>query len=458
MPANSKPRQCSAFSATSRVKAEAIAVDKTCLAALILVYAKIKASSQSASASHVLSQTFNLFVKVYPSMFKQFASRTPLLLLAFSCAALAACTSPKTSQQQVQAANSASAPRTTALAPQVQQQALAPSLYELAYSGTHNALFVASSGGFGPNAQASQLFRLDPTTLAIQAQVTLPRRGFGLALDDAANRLYVGNGFDSSITVLDTRTLQTIGVIELAEKITDAQGQEKYAHHFRQLVLDPAHNRLYAPGLSVTESALYIVNTQDLAVEKVIPGFGPLTTGIALDQQNQRLFLSDLQGGLYEVSSRNLAINKTYQVPADQLLNLAFDANSGRLFATDQGLQKINERRQQADASFKPTPANRLIELNPNTGAIIQTAPAGEGPVALLFDAAGQRIFVTNRGSGSVTVHKANDLGIVQTIDLPDHPNSLAYIPGQQTLFVSVKSKQDRTLGVVESVARVVFP
>lgn len=384
-----------------------------------------------------------------------FTKRAPIWLLALSCAALAACTAPNTAPTS--SAVSASKTVSLSAAPQVQQQAIAPGLYELAYSTNQNALFVASAGGFGPDAPASQLLRLDPNTLAVQAHTELPLRGFGVALDDATNRLYVGNGLEGSITVLDTRTLQPIGVIALAEKITGSDGKEKFTHHFRQLVLDPANQRLYAPGFSAADSALYVVNTGELAVEKVLPGFGPVTTGVALDAQGKRLFLSNLRGGLYEVSTTDLVINKAYQVAADQLINLEFDAKSGRLFATDQGLPAINERRQKAEPTFTPTPGNRLIEFNPSTGAIIQSAPAGQGPIALLFDPASERLFVTNRGSGSVTVHKAKDLAVEQTIAVKDHPNSLSYNPAQQVLFVSVKNGQGSAKGASESVARIAF-
>lgn len=380
--------------------------------------------------------------------------RAPVWLLALSCLALAACTSPGATQS-VSAPSSTSTQLGTAAL--VQQQAIAPSLYELAYSANQNALFVASAGGFGPDAPASQLLRLDPRTLAVQAHTELPLRGFGVVLDDMANRLYVGNGLEGSITVLDTRTLQPIGVIALAEKITGNDGKDKFAHHFRQLVLDSANQRLYAPGFSGTDSALYVVNTDQLAVEKVIPGLGPVTTGVALDAQGKRLFLSNLRGNLYEVSTTDLSITKAYQVAADQLINLAFDATSGRLFATDQGLAAINERRQKNEPTFTPTPGNRLIEFNPNTGAIIQSAPAGLGPIALLIDPASKHLFVTNRGSGSVTVHNAKDLAVEQTIALKDHPNSLSYNPAQQVLFVSVKNGQGSAKGADESVARIAF-
>ncbi len=50
----------------------------------------------------------------------------------------------------------------------VQRQAVAKGLYELAYSPKQNAVFVASSGGFGDDAGPAQVLRLNPSTLAVE--------------------------------------------------------------------------------------------------------------------------------------------------------------------------------------------------------------------------------------------------------------------------------------------------
>ncbi|MDT8267907.1 hypothetical protein RQ832_32010, partial [Roseomonas sp. DSM 102946] len=69
-------------------------------------------------------------------------------------------------------------------APKMKQVEVAPALYELAFSPSRNALFVLSAGGFAEGAPASRLLRLDPQSLAIRSELTLPLRGFGVALDD----------------------------------------------------------------------------------------------------------------------------------------------------------------------------------------------------------------------------------------------------------------------------------
>lgn len=310
---------------------------------------------------------------------------------------------------------------------------------------------------FGDNAPASKLLRLDPATLAVKGEITLPLRGFGLALDDAANRLYIGNTTQGSITVVDTATNQVIKTIEMMDKVKGADGKEKYEHHFRELVIDTANQRVYAPGLSSDGSSLYVLNTRTLTREKVIPGFGQVATGIALDAANNRLFVSNLRGGLYEVDTRSLSIRKSHAVAADQLLNLAYDAQNKRLFASDQGLASISERRQKAEPGFKPTPGNRVVVFDADTAAIRASLPTGDGPIAPLFDAQRERLYVTSRGAGTVSVFDTRSQQLLQTIALPAHPNSLALDSRNNVLYVTVKNGRDAARGSNESVTRIAF-
>lgn len=75
----------------------------------------------------------------------------------------------------------------------VLRKPVAQGLYELAYSPTVDVVYVASSGGFGDAAGPAQLLLLDPNTLDVEAQIPLERKAFGLVLDDANHRLYIGN-------------------------------------------------------------------------------------------------------------------------------------------------------------------------------------------------------------------------------------------------------------------------
>ena len=69
------------------------------------------------------------------------------------------------------------------------------------------------SGGFGDGADPSKVLRLDPATLAVQAEIALPAKGFGAVLDDSANRLYVGSTIDAAVLVIDTTTNQVVRTV-----------------------------------------------------------------------------------------------------------------------------------------------------------------------------------------------------------------------------------------------------
>ncbi|RYF44608.1 MAG: YncE family protein, partial [Comamonadaceae bacterium] len=280
------------------------------------------------------------------------------------------------------------------------RQAVAPGLYELAYSASQHAVFVASAGrvGEGGETSPSAVLRLDPDTLAVQARIPLPAKGFGVVLDDAAKRLYVGHANDAAITVIDTASHRVIGTVPLAEKVPtqDPAGNtvNSYPHNFREMALDAANHRLYAPGHAFEGSALYVVDTRTLAVDKVVPGLGFVATGVALDAHGGRVLASNLQGQLFAVDTATLAMSRM-DGAGDQLLNLAVDPDGGRVFATDQGHPEIDAMRKGLGKLAYYTPrggGNRVVVMNVADGHLLASLPTGQGPVALLLDATRQRL------------------------------------------------------------------
>ena len=341
---------------------------------------------------------------------------------------------------------------------------VAPGLYELAYSARQDALYAASAGDRGAGAVPSRVFKLHPATLAVQAEIVLAHGGYGLALDDAAQRLYLGHAMDAAITVIDLAAHKVAGVVQLAAKVpapgADGQPTERYPHSLRELVVDPVRHRLYAPGAGFTGSALYVVDTRILQIEKVIPGFGFLATGIALDAQRRQVIVSNLQGQLFTVDADSLAVAKV-EAGGDQLLNLAVDPATHAVWATDQGLAMIDGmRREQGGLAgyARRGDGNRVVALDPATGERLASLPTQAGPVALLLDAARQRLYVSNREAGTLSVFDSRQRTLLQTIALPPHPNSLALDARRNVLYVSVKNAMGGDKTAAESVVRIPLP
>lgn len=386
---------------------------------------------------------------------------SPSVLALALAAALAGCAQQASAPAATGAA--AAAQPATKQAGEIRRQALAQGLYEIAYSARQDAVFVASAGGRGEGAAPSKILRLHPETLAVQAEIPLERKGFGIALDDAGNRLYVGNTNDGSVTAIDTATNRVVGVVQLTEKAKvkgpDGKEVERFPYNFREIAVDPANHRLYMPGLRAQDSALFVVDTRALKLEKIVSGFGFMATGVALDAQGGKLYVSNLQGQVFTVDTRTLAATQA-EAPGDQLINLAVAPSAQRLLATDQGLPNLDGMRakQPALASYQQRgKGNQVLVLNPADGKLVASLPTGAGPLAMLVDEPRQRLYVTSRNAGTVSVFDTRTNALLQTIALPTYPNSLALDARRNALYVTVKSGQSDPKGSNESVARIQF-
>ncbi len=365
----------------------------------------------------------------------------------------------------------------------------AADVVELAYSARQRGLFVSAPDWEDENRSA--VLRLDPATLAEQARIPLKGKGFGVALDDAADRLYLTQGFNGRIAVIDTARNQVLAQIPVMEKLNferayKAEGfsdkrsafllkalasfkvVEDYPYKLRELVVDRRNERVFAPGLGLGfDSVLFVINTRTLTLEKVLPGFGYNAVGIALDEARGRLFVANMAGQVMVVDTRTLQIQKTLEVQADQLLNLVYDPVGNRLFGVDQGIDRDDWRNNHLERDYAHrSSGHRFFVLDADTGKTLASLPTAEVPIGLVFDAARQRVYVTNRGGvrvdegkGSVSVFDTAHYRELQTIALPPHPNSLALAPDGGALYVTVKNDGNaKKAKQVESVVRIALP
>ena len=369
---------------------------------------------------------------------------------------------------------------------QVTRQALAPALYEVAYSPSQDVVYVVSAGGFGPDAPASKVLRLDPKTLDVKGEIPLSVNGFGLVLDDAAHRLYITDTRAGSLTVLDVASDTVVGTVALNEA-PDAVSSQKPAkasqaarsgktsragktakpagednkdgmYKYREVVLDRTHNRLYLPGMSLeagSDGVLKVVDAHTLKVQKVVPGLGFGTTGIALDETAGKLYVSNLVGQLFVVDTGTLAVTGKFEVAADQLLNLAVDRAAGQVLAVDQGMARLDEKRQQDGIAYTPRgKGNQVVAIDPANGQVTRNIAVGTQPVALLLDAERNRLYVSNRDSGNVSIIDARTGHLLKSVDLQRHPNSLALNPKTGEVYVTIKNARDAAHPVLIPSAR----
>jgi len=344
-----------------------------------------------------------------------------------------------------------------------------------AYSAQQNAVFVSAPAVLGaPESDTTgHILRLDPATLAVQAQIALPARGFGLALDDANKRLYVGLD-NAAVAVLDTQTNQLLQTLALDQ----ADGLRP----LRTLAYDAKHQRLWVAGPKVKDSVLYIVNTRDLRLEKTLTGLGFLATAIAFDSAKDRAWVSNLQGQLHTINTQTLAVEKLLDIQVDEPSSLAFDAHSGRLWVADHGnehaqlraseggLADYTQRSPKHPSMFRRDlhPGYRAAALDTETGEVLAWVDLGElsRPSHLVLDAQRGYLYASIASSG----------GAVAAIDIrssdkqmPDHvatvpplPGALALEPASGAVFVVTHARLNLPVKplakAAETIARVRVP
>lgn len=249
-------------------------------------------------------------------------SASPSRLL--SCVQLGACVMTSTFAQ---------AQETVLKADSIQRAAVAPSVVELALSAKKNALFVSVPDW--KDEKQSTVLRLDPETLAVKATIPMAVKGFGVALDDANNRLYLTGGYNGSVGVVDTaanRSLRSIKLqddvnIEAAWRKAGMRGEqldfmlaelkqfkisEGHLYKIREARYDARTGRLFLPGLGYgVDRVLFVVDTRTGKLEKTLPGFGFYAVGIAIDGKGRRVFVSSTQGQLMTVNADTLTLTST---------------------------------------------------------------------------------------------------------------------------------------------------
>jgi DNA-binding beta-propeller fold protein YncE len=368
----------------------------------------------------------------------------------------------------------------------IHRENVAPALVELAWSAKQQAIFVTSPDW--EDEQRSSVLRLDPQTLAIKATIPLAVKGFGVALDDSNNRLYLTEGFNGAVGVVDTVRNQSLAAIKLQDKVNIESAWRKagmtgehldfmlaelkrfkitddFMFKVREARFDSQTGRLFLPGLGYgVDSVLFVVDTRKQALEKIIPGFGFYAVGVAVDEKGRRVFVSNMQGQLMTVNADTLERVSKHETQADQLLNLVYDPQGNRVLGVDQGIDRDKYRNYHLKENYtRRSSGHRLFALNADDGKLLASVETEEVPIGLLLDEKNQRIFVTNRngvrvdkGAGTLSVFEANTLRHLQTLPLPPHPNSLTLDENTRTLYVTVKNDgESKKAGKAESIVRI---
>lgn len=300
-------------------------------------------------------------------------------------------------------------------------QPIGKGVYELAFSPKDNAVFVATSQN--SNGNGGTVFRLDPTTLAVQQSINSDLKAFGAAINPQTNVLYVGNTVEGSLTAIDASSGKVLNSLLL-----DGRKRSETVRPLqpRQVAVDVKTNRVYVTGLG-PQSVVWVVDGSTLQLISTVPNTGKMATGLAVDSAAQKVYVTNGDGELVTLNARTNAIEKKQKIDGDKehfFLNIALVTRGQRAFLSDSKQAQV-----------------LVVDLR--TQQVIQRIDVPES-LAVLFNQDRNELYVTHRKAGEVSIIDASNYRVKQSVKTPGLPNSLALSADGNTLYVSVKQPGSR--------------
>jgi len=300
-------------------------------------------------------------------------------------------------------------------------QPIGKGVYELAFSPKDNAVFVATSQN--SNGNGGTVFRLDPTTLAVQQSINSDLKAFGAAINPQTNVLYVGNTVEGSLTAIDASSGKVLNSLLL-----DGRKRSETVRPLqpRQVAVDVKTHRVYVTGLG-PQSVVWVVDGSTLQLISTVPNTGKMATGLAVDSAAQKVYVTNGDGELVTLNARTNAIEKKQKIDGDKehfFLNIALDTRGQRAFLSDSKQAQV-----------------LVVDLR--TQQVIQRIDVPES-LAVLFNQDRNELYVTHRKAGEVSIIDASNYRVKRSVKTPGLPNSLALSADGNTLYVSVKQPGSR--------------
>lgn len=304
---------------------------------------------------------------------------------------------------------------------------LVPGLYQSAYSARSNALFVTASIG-RPPVKDSALLKVNPETLAIEAQITpapAPAREddqkggvfavYGVAVDEANETVWVTNTRQNTVAVYKQSDLSLIKQFDAGT-----------VQHARDVAIDEKNGKAYVSATGTPKVA--VLDARNLAFIKYIE--------IASTQRGEHFSVGSLQfdaasGKLYTVSlstgeaaiidTTSDNVEKVFKVEGARVaIGVAYDAGTNRIFVAGQG-------------------TDNLLIVDAESGKTLSDVAVGAGALNVTFDPVEHLAYVSSRDAGTVTVvdPDGNIVANLENAPLANHVIS----DGKGTVYAVNKSR-----------------
>ena len=253
--------------------------------------------------------------------------------------------------------------------------------------------------------RSSRVVVVDLSNKSVVGEIPKTTGVHGIALVPDLGRGYTSNGRDSSVTVFDLKTLNTLATIKIDARNPDA------------IMYDPYSRRVFTFNGGSSNATAIDVDSNTIA--GTIPLDGKPEFAVSDRQGNIYVNIED-KSTVAAFNAKSLKVLHTWPLaPGEEASGLAIDRAHRRLFSVC---------------------SNKLmVVLDADSGRVVSTVPIGDGVDGAMFDPAMQLAFSSN-GEGTLTVVREESPSKVSVVD------NVATRRGARTLALDEKTHRIYTV------------
>jgi DNA-binding beta-propeller fold protein YncE len=262
---------------------------------------------------------------------------------------------------------------------------------------------------------SSKVVVVDIDTNAIVGEIAPTAGVHGIALAADLGRGFVSNGRDATVSIVDLKTLKTIGSVKTGEN-PDA------------ILYEGVHHEVYAFNGRGKSATVFDAKTGDVRATIPLPGKPEFSV---FDEKAGRIYVNiEDTSQLVAIDPSTRAVAATWPIaPGEEASGLALDPAGHRLFVGC---------------------SNKLmLMVDAPTGKVLSFVPIGPGVDANAFDA-GTGLAFASSSDGTLTVARPDangKLAVLQTLATPPRSRTMTLDPATHRLYVAAAEFQAPTTG-----------
>jgi DNA-binding beta-propeller fold protein YncE len=227
----------------------------------------------------------------------------------------------------------------------------------------------------------------------------------GIAIAPDLNKAFISNGMDSSVTVVDLKSLAFIARVNVTGQNPDAILYDPYSHKVF------AYNGRSASATVIDGSTNIVVATIRLD--------GKPEFSVADGKGNVYVNIED-KSEIQHINSTSLKVEQTWSIaPGEEPSGLALDNENHRLFAVCGN--------------------KMMVVVDAQSGKVITTLPTGDGTDGVAFDPVLKRAYSSN-GEGTMTVVQEvnpNEYKVLENVTTQQGARTIAIDKKTHHLFLT---------------------